>query len=147
MARGFWLYVWKIVGPDNELLCYVGMTGDTTGVAQSPFARAGSHFSENKNANAIKRHLIGREIQPEACKAIRQLVYGPIYPYWHSIPRHVDFNESRDRVCALERKLWVATQAAGHVMLNKKPNGSDSFDEQKWLEIRDALAPHLGLSG
>ena len=146
LARGFWLYVWKIVGPQSERFCYVGMTGDVTGVAQSLFARAGSHFSENKNANAIKRHLLARDIRPDVCLAIKQLVYGPIYPYWHSVPRHADFDATRGQVCALERKLWAATKAAGHDMLNKRPSGSDAFDEPKWSKIWAAFAPHLELN-
>ena len=35
LQRGFWIYAWKIVGPCDEQLCYVGMTGDSTRVAQS----------------------------------------------------------------------------------------------------------------
>jgi hypothetical protein len=40
LQRGFWLYASKIRGPNDKTLCYVGMTGDVNGVAQSPFARA-----------------------------------------------------------------------------------------------------------
>jgi hypothetical protein len=46
LQRGFWLYAWKIRGPENELLYYVGMTGDVGGVAQSPFVRALQHLGE-----------------------------------------------------------------------------------------------------
>jgi hypothetical protein len=146
LERGFWLYVWKIVGPHNETFCYVGMTGDVTGVAQSPFARAGSHFSENRNANAIKRHLEKRELKPERCSSIRQLVFGPLYPYWHSKPRHADFDATRDKVAALERKLWTAARDVGNEMLNRRPNGSDVFDAQRWAAIRLAFLPHLELA-
>jgi hypothetical protein len=121
------------------------MTGDVTGVAQSAFARAGSHFGSNKNANAIKRHLAGKEIEPENCKAISQLVFGPIFPYWHSVPRHSEFDQSRAKVAALERKLWVEVARAGHSMLNKQPSGSDIYDEQRWVEVHNAFAPHFKL--
>ena len=83
LARGFWLYAWKIVGPGSERFCYVGMTGDVTGVAQSPFARAGAHFGFNKNSNAIRRHLNHHKIVPEECQSLKFLVYGPALPYVH----------------------------------------------------------------
>jgi hypothetical protein len=61
LARGFWLYLWKIAGPADERLCYVGMTGDVTGVAQSPFARAGGHFSSTRR----------RTHSGDACRRVR----------------------------------------------------------------------------
>lgn len=147
LARGFWLYIWKIIDPRGSAFCYVGMTGDVSGVAQSPFARAGGHFSENKNANSLKRHLGRHGIEPEACQKIAQIVYGPIFPYWHSVPtRHSEFDETRSRVAALERKLWMEAFEAGNTMLNRKPAGSDLYDENKWDEVRVAFASHLGLS-
>jgi hypothetical protein len=45
LVRGFWLYAWKLVDPGNENFCYVGMTGDVTGVAQSPYQRPASAAS------------------------------------------------------------------------------------------------------
>ena len=85
LARGFWLYAWKITGPAGERFCYVGMTGDVTGVAQSPFARAGGHFSSKKQMNAVRRHLATHGVEPEFCGGIKLLVYGPVFPYLHSI--------------------------------------------------------------
>jgi len=57
LSRGFWLYAWKIVGPNDEQFCYVGMTGDVTGVAQSPFVRASAHLGFNRNNNGIRWYL------------------------------------------------------------------------------------------
>ena len=57
LRRGFWIYAWKIIGPQDEPLCYVGMTGDVTRVAQSPFGRATSTLGNNKNANTLRRAL------------------------------------------------------------------------------------------
>lgn len=78
LSRGFWLYAWNIVGPRGERFCYVGMTGDVGGVAQSPYVRAGAHLGFNKNNNAIRRHLIGRGVEPERCQALEFLAYGPV---------------------------------------------------------------------
>jgi hypothetical protein len=143
LARGFWLYAWKIVGPKSQQLCYVGMTGDVTGVAQSPFARAGSHFGSNKNANAVRRHLSALEIEPELCNSIQFLVYGPVFPYLHSKPRHPDFDAHRNAVAALERKLWEVVQQAGQTMLNTKPHSKRRPDQAKWDGVWKAFAPYF----
>jgi hypothetical protein len=146
MARGFWLYAWKILGAPDKRFCYVGMTGDVTGVAQSPFNRAAAHFGANKNANAIRRHLASHGFEPENCESFTFSVYGPLVPYWHSKPRHKDFDESRKRVGALERQLWTAAKAARNTMLNARPSFGIDFDESLWGEVRAAFASHLNLS-
>lgn len=143
LARGFWLYLWRIVGPRNDAFGYVGMTGDVTGVAQSPFARAGSHFGSNKNANAIRRHLEAKHILPEQCSDFRFLVYGPILPYWHSVPRHPDFDNSRRSVAALERRLWQYAEDCGLKMLNRKPGSRAPLDEVIWQDVESAFSPYL----
>jgi hypothetical protein len=146
LSRGFWLYAWNIVGPGGELFSYVGMTGDVTGVAQSPFVRAGTHLGFNKNSNAIRRLLCGKGIEPEHCKSAALLVYGPVLPYWHTHPPHPDFEASRKRVGALERQLWTAAKAAHNTLLNKCPVFPEVFDEPLWEGVRAAFAPHLKLS-
>jgi hypothetical protein len=117
------------------------MTGDVTGVAQSPFARAGAHFGSNKNANAIRRHLIKRDIEPENCKSIELLVYGPVFPYWHSKPRHSDFDRSRNSVAALEKQLWRSVKALGMEMLNGEPNSRAKLDQPLWEQVWSAFSP------
>jgi hypothetical protein len=144
LARGFWLYAWKIVGPQGEQYCYIGMTGDVTGVAQSPFARASSHLGFNENSNALRKHLRLRNVSPESCKSISFIAYGPILPYVHSQPRHPDFDVSRKRVGALERKLWTEAKAQ-NTMLNGEPSFDAEFDEALWQGVRDAFTPHLNL--
>lgn len=146
IARGFWLYAWKIVGPLGEPLCYVGMTGDVTGVAQSPYARAGAHLGSNKNSNALRRHLAKRDIRPETCRSMTFLAYGPVLPYWHDTPKHPDYEASRKRVGALERQLWSAAREAHNTMLNERPRHSDRFDEFLWKQVYSAFAQQLGLS-
>ena len=146
LSRGFWLYAWNIVGPRGKRFCYVGMTGDVTGVAQSPFVRAGAHFGFNKNANAIRRHLVSHGVEPEKCKSFAFLVYGPVLRYWHQQPRHRDFEVSRKRVGALERRLWTAAREAHNTMLNERPRFAEEFDELLWTDVHAAFAPRLRLS-
>jgi hypothetical protein len=144
MARGFWLYVWKILAPPNKRLCYVGMTGDTGGSAQSPFIRAAGHFGTNENLNMIKRYLASHGLEPESCENFTYLVYGPIFPYQHPTPRNETYDESRRRVCALERRLWTAAKADGYTMINGCPDGGE-FDQSLWDGIRAAFASHLNI--
>jgi hypothetical protein len=148
MARGFWLYAWKIMARGNKRFCYVGMTGDVTGVAQSPFNRAAAHFGSNENANAIKRYLLSHGFEPENCDSFTYLVYGPVQRYWHATPpalRHKDFDESRKRVGALERQLWTVAEAAGYTMLNSRPRFATTFDKRLWRGVHAAFSSHLGL--
>lgn len=142
LSRGFWLYAWNIVGPRGKQFCYVGMTGDVTGLAQSPFVRAGAHLGFNKHNNAIRRHLECRGVEPERCKTLVLLAYGPVLPYRKN---HPDFKASRKRVGALERKLWTAA-AVHNTMLNERPRFAEEFDIFLWKKVRAAFAPHLNLS-
>jgi len=143
LSRGFWLYAWKVVGPRGEQFCYVGMTGDVTGVAQSPYVRAGAHLSFNRNSNAVRRLLVREGVEPESCKSMAFLAYGPVLPYWHKHPKHIDYEASRKRVGALERQLWTAAEVARNKMLNERPRFAEQFDESLWEDVRDAFAPHL----
>jgi len=139
LSRGFWLYAFNIVGPKGELFCYVGMTGDVSGVAQSPIVRTSAHLGFNRKNNAIRRLLGNRGVAPESCKRIALLAYGPVFPY-----PNADFEANRRRVGSLERQLWTA--AAGHnTMLNERPNFAEEFDRSLWEGVRAAFAPHLKL--
>jgi len=150
LSRGFWLYAWNIVGSDGKPYCYVGMTGDVTGVAQSPFNRWSAHFGFNKKSNAIRRHLETLKIIPEECRSLRFLAYGPILPYVHQehgIPKHPEFDERRKRVAALEKRLWQEAEKAGHAMLNRKPQSSVNAEGSLWKGVQAAFARHLSFSG
>jgi hypothetical protein len=145
LSRGLWLYAWNIVGPQGEQFCYVGMKGDVTGVAQSPYVRAGAHLGFNENNNALRRHLVERGVVPETCKSMAFLAYGPVLPYWHK-QKHPDYEASRERVGALERQLWAAAKAAHNTMLNERPLFAEEFDERLWEDVRAAFSAHLRLS-
>ena len=111
LSRGFWLYAWNIVGPEGERFCYVGMTGDVTGVAQSPFVRAGAHLGFNTNSNAIRRHLCKRGLAPESYTGMKFFVYGPVLPYSDKYLKD-DYEDSRKSVGALERQLMDDSQGS-----------------------------------
>src|SRR5688500_13367834 len=78
LQRGFWLYVWEIMPPHEELLYYVGRTGDSSSVnAQSPFNRMGAHLGFNVKSNVLRRRLAKNGIDPELC-SFRLMAHGPI---------------------------------------------------------------------
>jgi hypothetical protein len=148
-ARGFWLYVWKIVGPNGKRFCYVGMTGDVTGVAQSPFARAGGHFGSNKTVNQIRRYLEDPHgLKPEECQNFRFLFYGPLFPYEHRLgqPKHPSFEENRKRVAVLERRLISEIEKSGCEMLNRAVRAVLGADDPLWEGVRAAFATDIGFS-
>jgi hypothetical protein len=149
-ARGFWLYAWKIIGPSGKRFCYIGMTGDVTGVAQSPFARAGGHFGSNKTVNQIRRYLEDPHgLKPEECQSFRFLFYGPLFPYEHR-PRgqrkHPSFEENRKRVAALERRLIGEIQKSGYEILNRAVQPVRGTHDPLWESVRAAFATGIDFS-
>ena len=126
--RGFWLYVCKITSPEGKLLLYVGMTGDKpsrrTG---SPLERMAAHLGRNKNSNAIKRNLDQKvELTPEQCRSFEMIAHGPIFPATDDKER---FDESWDKVAALERALRDALKAAGYHVLNNAGKNVKGVDK------------------
>jgi hypothetical protein len=140
LQRGFWVYAWKIIGPRDEQFFYVGMTGDVTRVAQSPFGRASSTLGNNKNANTLRATLVAKGVDPEHCKALTLAAYGPLYDasdaenymaHWH-------------KVRALERAVFDALKGDGFEPINKKrPDGRPDYDPHLFDAIRSAFAGHF----
>lgn len=137
LERGFWIYAWKIVGPRSEHLFYVGMTGDVTRVAQSPFGRATSTLSDsNKNANTLRKTLAERSIDPARCKALTLAAYGPLYDSGDS--EH--YMEHWHKVRSLERALFDALKADGFEPINRRrPDGRPDYDARLLDSIRAAF--------
>ena len=100
---------------------------------------AGAHLGFNKNSNALRRLLEKKKIEPECCRALEFLAYGPVLPYWHK-QDHPDYERCRKVIGALERKLWIAAQDAGNVMLNERPRFADEFDASLWGSVHAAFA-------
>jgi len=140
LQRGFWIYAWKIVGPRDEHLCYVGMTGDVTRVAQSPFGRATSTLGDNKNANTLRKTLEAKGIDPKRCKALTLAAYGPLYDADDS--KH--FMEHWHKVRSLERALFDALKDDGFEPINRRrPDGRPDYDPKMLDSIRAAFATHF----
>ena len=117
LARGFWLYIWKITAKDGHIVHYVGRTGDSSSLfAQSPFARLSQHLGRNANANALRRNLENHKLVAEECQAFQLSAYGPIFLESQS---KVEHTKARDVVAALEKKLADSMDAAGYRMLNE----------------------------
>ncbi len=128
LRRGFWLYVWEITTSEHTHLYYVGRTGDSSSSnAQSPFNRLGQHLSFNKKANVLRRHLLGKGVDPEKCD-FQLVANGPILEEAETQDEH---SERRDIVAALEKALAEAMSEAGYTVINtvhsRKPLDVDLF--------------------
>jgi hypothetical protein len=137
LARGFWLYVWSVVTGDGREVLYVGRTGDSSSAnAQSPFTRLSQHLGSNKHANALRRHLNSRNIDPCSCRSFDMIAYGPILPEVDTKENH---QPSRDKIAALEKALYDELVQAGYTVLNdvkcRKP-----LDAALWAEVREAFS-------
>ena len=77
LARGFWLYVWRVDAPDR-LVFYVGRTGDSSSVnAQSPFRRVSEHMDPKGKATRSRsnsRLAVPILTNPKTCAACRKRV-------------------------------------------------------------------------
>lgn len=152
LRRGFWLYVWRVTTADEGELLYVGRTGDASSpYASPPYVRMGQHLGSNKNQSALRRHLIDREIAPEACRTFDLIAHGPIHPevekptgYRHGdevaraglMLKHIPL---RDRVSAMEKRLATELCAVGYDVVNTVASNCEVPDED-WLPIRAAFA-------
>jgi hypothetical protein len=145
LQRGFWLYVWEITTPQQELLYYVGRTGDSSSSnAQSPFNRMGQHLGFNEKTNVLRSRLQKRGIDPELC-SFRLFAHGPIMKEAAALEEHM---RQRDIVAAFEKALASALSEAGYNVINIV-NCRMLLDEQAFANIRLAFArdfPKLSLS-
>lgn len=114
--RGFWLYVWRVKTLAGELL-YAGRTGDNSSPnAAAPFARAGQHLGKRLNQNALRKHLLSKNIQPEYCEIFELVAHGPIYSECESMPQHIPY---RNHIGAIEKALAEKLKDAGYKVLNE----------------------------
>jgi hypothetical protein len=136
LQRGFWLYVWEITTPQEELLYYVGRTGDSSSVnAQSPFNRMGQHLGFNEKSNVLRRRLQKRGIDPELC-SFRLFAHGPIMKEAVALDEH---RRQRDIVAAFEKALASALCEAGYNVINIV-NCRMPLDDNLFAPIRNAFA-------
>ena len=103
LARGFWLYAWRITCGATEFF-YVGRTGDSSSrFAASPFSRLGQHLDvrPNASANMLLRHVRKQGLDPVACD-YELVAFGPIFPEQEELLSH---RAHRDRIALLEAEL------------------------------------------
>jgi len=147
LRRGFWLYVWRVVTPADEVL-YVGRTGDNSSPhATAPYTRMGQHLGSISTQNALRKHLEKRKVPLEAC-AFHLVSHGPLYD-------EVEKTEGatrealmaahrplRDIVGAMEKALADDLAAAGYAVLNTV-NCKWPLDAGLWAPVRAAFAEHF----
>lgn len=115
LERGFWLYVWRVEAPSGEYL-YVGRTGDNSSpYATPPYQRMGQHLGHQKTQNALRKHLVGRGVEPERCHTFHLIAHGPLFPQAENMEAH---KRPRDIVAALEKALADALKEAGYEVMN-----------------------------
>jgi len=137
LARGFWLYVWKITASDGKEWFYVGRTGDSSSPhAQSPFARLSQHLGPNPRSNALRRSLKKRGVVVEDCRSLRLTAYGPILLEQRGMKRH---KLPRDRIAGLEKGLCDALESAGYPLVNKV-NSRKPIDGELFQRVLGAFA-------
>jgi len=146
LARGFWLYVWRIESPKGEYL-YIGRTGDSSSPhASPPFTRMTQHLGKQKNSNALRRNLLNAGIEAEDCEVFDLIAHGPIFDEVPSEGTREDrmalHKPLRDIVAAMEKQLADELRDAGYNVLNvvhcKKP-----LDVVLWEDVRSAFAEHF----
>ncbi len=147
LRRGFWLYVWRVETPKDELL-YVGRTGDNSSPhATAPYTRMGQHLGFAANQNALRRHLEKRQVDLATC-TFHLISHGPLYDE----VQHIDgatrdalmkaHMPLRDIVGAMEKALADALRAADYTVLNTV-NCRWPLDAALWAPVRDAFAAHF----
>ena len=156
LRRGFWLYVWRVSGPDGKEWLYVGRTGDNSSPnASPPYIRMGQHLGSAKNQNSLRRHLHERGISPEECREFHLVAHGPIHPevikpagFSHKDKKtHAELMEKhvpiRNVVGAMEKQLAKDLRDAGYQVLNNV-SWKHSISEDEWEPIRAAFAKDFG---
>ena len=139
LQRGFWLYVWEIQTPKKKHLYYVGRTGDSSSInAQSPFNRMGQHLSVNNKGNVLRRHLEGKNIDPETC-SLRLIAHGPILKETKNKDEH---RKRRDSIAAMEKALADEMTAAGYNVINTV-SSLKKLNVAKFASVRAAFALHF----
>jgi hypothetical protein len=139
VERGFWIYVWEARTPENEILLYVGVTGDTSSVnAQSPFNRMGQHLGWQDNTCMVRKHLTKRKIVPERC-SFRFIAHGPVLD---EADNREDHYERRDAMAAMERRLIEDLGAADYLVMNKS-NSKEALDDSLYGPVRTSFVEYF----
>lgn len=138
LARGFWIYLWKIGLADGTVVHYVGMTGDTGSyVAGSPLKRAADHLGFNEKSNPLRKYLERKGCPPEKCRMLDLMAFGPI----GEVPTDPElYKPARGKIAALEKALCSALRAAKYEVLHDDPACRFKYDENRWKELVTAFS-------
>jgi hypothetical protein len=138
LAEGFWLYVWRVKTCDDQVLLYVGRTGDSSSAnAAPPYRRIAQHLGTVAASNMLRTHLEkGRGIKPEDCISFEFIGHGPLFARQADLDSHKPI---RDIVAAQEAKLALALGAAGYDVMNTVRT-SKPLDGELWGRVRAAFA-------
>jgi hypothetical protein len=140
LARGFWVYVWRVCH-DGDVLLYVGRTGDSSSrFAASPFARLGQHLDVRPKAaaNMLLRHLRKSGLDPFLC-SYSLFAVGPLFPEQPDLLSHRKY---RDVVAPIESSVARQLRADGYTVLGSHPPPKatdDALYQQVLGEVRAAL--------
>ena len=141
LARGFWLYAWRITCGEVQFF-YVGRTGDSSSqYAASPFSRLGQHLDvrATATANMLLRHVRKEGLDPTHCN-YELVAFGPIFPEQLDLATH---RLHRDRIAPLENQLAELLRARGFRVVGK--HGSKrAVDPDLLSQIRDAFNMEFG---
>jgi hypothetical protein len=141
LARGFWLYAWRITCGDSEFF-YVGRTGDSSSrFAASPFSRLGQHLDIRPRAvaNMLLRHVRSEGLDPTSCE-YELVAFGPIYPEQLDLESH---RVHRDRIAPLESQLAELLRQRGFRVVGT--HGSKLVADSELLRrVRDAFNAEFG---
>lgn len=144
LARGFWLYAWRITSGTTEFF-YVGRTGDSSSqFAASPFSRLGQHLDvrPKATANMLLRHVRNENLDPVAC-SYELVALGPIFPEQAELQSHRVF---RDRIAPLETQLAELLRSRGFRVVGK--HASKGVAEPELLrQIQEAFNAEFARPG
>ncbi len=129
LARGFWIYVWKIQR-SSDLAVYVGRTGDSSSPnASSPFRRAGQHLDLKADAkgNSLKRAIDRLGWKAASCR-FEQIALGPFFAEQNDMEAHVPY---RDRIAALEYEVSKAVTDKGFCLIGTHGSSHPVNQEDK----------------
>lgn len=136
LARGFWLYAWRITCGEKRFF-YVGRAGDSSSrYASSPFSRLGQHLDIRPKAaaNMLLRHVRNEGLDPIDCD-YELVTFGPIFPEQLDLTSH---RVHRDRIAPLEGRLAELLRARGFRVVVK--HGSNATTDSDLLrQIKEAF--------
>lgn len=140
LARGFWIYVWRVTTERREVL-YVGRTGDSSSPhAGSPFSRIGAHLESGPNAkaNSLYRRLVAAGIDPRGAK-FSMTAAGPLFAECADMKSHTP---CRNMTGAVERAVGEWLRKRGYEVLSIDPTRA-KVDGELLAAVQALLEPHF----